>query len=316
MSYFVFTNSGYVQFLCDQHPEIIDDALLEDHMSYTAELIKKLKITTQPIEVSNSQAADILHGQCNMSQRSYKNLKKILKESNIHLPKYEAVIKFRDNLDVGNINLNNCCNDCYSATTSLQETLQLIASSDMFKRFEFKSLDQQQRLATFLKTRNNDLFKTFDPEKRTIFLRQTGDNFRACAKMPTEQVSVAILNVSQMVNNPYCQYINGLWKGSETREGVEYHMKVYLKDLDKVSKEGVDLMIDNQLEHFNVLLFLVTDIGLLEKILGKCSSTSLYGCFWCDKVKNDWDNLYKPKGKQQSVKEMTTNGQKGKPHFY
>lgn len=81
-----FEISAYIQYLCDHHSEIVDDALLDDDILYTAELVKKLQVTTQPIEVGNSQAAEILHGQCNMSQRSYKNLRMILKENKIHLP--------------------------------------------------------------------------------------------------------------------------------------------------------------------------------------------------------------------------------------
>lgn len=84
--------------------------------------------------------------------------------------------------------------------------------------------------------------------------------------MLTEQISFSLLNVKQMVNNPYGQYINGLWRESETREGLEVHMGGHFQDLDKVKLNDVDLIVNGNREHFNVLLFLVTDIGLLEKV--------------------------------------------------
>ena len=49
-----------------------------------------------------------------------------------------------------------------------------------------------------------------DPNKRTIFLRETGDNFRGAARYPTEQTLYAILNMKMMLNNPYGQFISTL----------------------------------------------------------------------------------------------------------
>ena len=77
---------GYVTYLCENHPEIIDDGITES-MKFTADLVKKLKISTQPVVISTSQAAELLLGKCNMSQRSYKNLKRIMKENDVKFPK-------------------------------------------------------------------------------------------------------------------------------------------------------------------------------------------------------------------------------------
>lgn len=126
-----------MDYLCDNHPDILDGAIKEN-ISYSKNLAKKLKKSTLPIDVSDSQAAEILHGQCSMSQRSYKNLKRILKEENVKLPKYETVVKYRNDLNVG-----NCCDsNCFCATTSLKETLQMIMSSNAVEYLEFKT-DQQ-----------------------------------------------------------------------------------------------------------------------------------------------------------------------------
>ena len=196
------------------------------------------------------------------------------------------------------------------AVTSLHETLPHIVSSELFKKFEFKTVDEQQNLFRFLKERNSTLFKSLDPTKRTIFLRQTGDNFRACARLPTEQISFSILNIKTMVNNPYGQFINALWRGSESRNGLEIHIQDVLHELDKIAEEGIQLNVNGDVEHFNVIVFLVTDIGLLEKLLGKCSSTSMFGCFWCDKKKDDWDKPKRPEGKPQEIDDMLIDGNK------
>ena len=120
------------------------------------------------------------------------------------------------------------------------------------------------------------------------------------------------MNVQSMVNNPYGQSINGLWRGSENRKELEIHIMKYFKELYDVAVNGIDLIVDGNIEQFNVVFILVTYIGLLEKLLGKCSSTAKYGCFWCDKTKNDWDSLLKiNKGKQQMIKDMVIDGNKG-----
>ena len=69
---------------------IIDDAI-DSSPTYLQHIIEKLGISTQPITINEHNAASLLMGKCNMSQRSYKNLKKILKAQNAFLPRYEKV---------------------------------------------------------------------------------------------------------------------------------------------------------------------------------------------------------------------------------
>lgn len=303
-------NPGYVTFLCNTYPEIIEEGII-DSEEFTHDIIKKLKISTQPVKVDIEQAAEFLLGKCNMSQRSYKSLKKILQQENVILPKYEDTVNYCKELNVGNILFGcNECEKCMCSVTSLTETLQHIVSSKLFDLFEFKNEEETHKIYGFLKEKNPDLFKSFDPKKRTIFLRQTGDNFRACAKMPTEQISFSVLNIRSMINNPYGQFINCLWRGSESRDGLQIHVSDHFKALDEVAGKGIELLVNNEIEHFNVVIFLVTDIGLLEKILGKCSSISKFGCFWCDQQKDDWNIPGKSKGKLQSITDMISNGNK------
>ena len=49
-----------------------------------------------------------------------------------------------------------------------------------------------------------------------------------------------------------------------------------------------------------------------EHFLGKCSSTSMYGCYYCKKSISDWDkDICLPSG-LQSIDEMVTLGQKAR----
>ena len=125
-------------------------------------------------------------------------------------------------------------------------------------------------------------------KKRTLCLRQTGVNFCAAAKMPTEKVSLPVLSRKEVSRSPYGQYIDCLWRGVQSRENFLIHVKPYFQEQDKVAKDGIYLLVDGKKEHFNVIVFLMADIGLLEKMLGKCTSTSTFGSFWCNQSKSDW----------------------------
>ena len=134
---------------------------------------------------------------------------------------------------------------------------------------EFYPQDKQEQLFTYLKSQDLETYQFLQPSNETIFLRQTGDNFRASARMPTEQISFSILNLKQMVNNPYGQIINVLWRGQECRKGLNIHLKEYLEELHLVSKVGVDLIINGKLEYFNLVFFSGSRYWALGKITWK-----------------------------------------------
>ena len=71
--------------MCDTHPDIVDEGI-DASDAYVAYLISKLKLTCQPNELSEPDAASLLMGKCSLSQRAYKNLKCILKSKNVKLP--------------------------------------------------------------------------------------------------------------------------------------------------------------------------------------------------------------------------------------
>ena len=121
-------------------------------------------------------------------------MRAILKSNNVVVPSYNEVRSYCDNLHVGTIidihsnNTPEC--PCMGVKTNLRETLQLIVSTEkLFKLFHFPTETQQEKLFGFLKRKDRNLYKNMDQSRRTIFIRDTGDNFRASAKMPTEQTS-------------------------------------------------------------------------------------------------------------------------------
>ena len=100
-------------------------------------VIEKLGISTQPITINEHDAASLLMGKCNMSQRSYKNLKKILKAQNAFLPRYEKVKIYIQNLDVGMLHCENNHSNCMSVQSDLENTLQHIMESKLGNKVEF-----------------------------------------------------------------------------------------------------------------------------------------------------------------------------------
>ena len=296
--------------MCENYPEILDDGI-EESPSYMQHLVEKLKITTQPVFVSEHDAASLLMGKCNLSQRAYKNLRKVLQSRNVNLPRYETVVAYIKNINTGKvIKVDDQCDNCMCASTSLQDTLQKIMDSELYCLTSFLDVPQQRHFLKHLKERDSDLYSSLQIERRTLFLRQTGDNFRAAARYPTEQVSFSVLNMMKMVNSPHGQFINCLWRGSESREGLLLHLSAYLADLENVVKNGIQLSVNGVLETFNVVVFVCTDLGFMEKLLGKCSTTSMFGCFWCSKQLKSWSDDRHDIAKPQTIREMVNNGEK------
>ena len=86
--------------------------------------------------------------------------------------------------------------------TNLIETPQMMINSDRYM-LDFPTYDQQNKLFEFLKEHDPSTYNALDSGKRILFLPKTGNNFRASAKMPTEQVSVLILNSISIIGSPY-----------------------------------------------------------------------------------------------------------------
>ena len=110
----------------------------------------------------------------------------------------------------------------------------------------------------------------------------TGDNFRAARKLYTEQVSFSILNVKELLNSPYGQFVCIIYRGKETREDIEKYSRMYHDEITEMLADGADFVNPSGiLESFNVIPFLCADLSFLKDLLGKCSCTSMYGCLFC-----------------------------------
>ena len=147
-----------------EYPEVTDDALDEsDH--YFLHVVKNLKLKLKPISLDCKETAGLMMGRCELSQRSYKVLKKILGNNRVIIPSYDKVRNYCINLDTGPINSThepdlNCM--CMSYGCEMNDTLQRIASTEaLFKCFRFPTTLQQEKLANFLKSENKDLYKSF-----------------------------------------------------------------------------------------------------------------------------------------------------------
>lgn len=293
--------------------DVIDDAL-ENSESYTKHFINTMKLSTQPIELGCHETAEMLVGKCDLSQRGFKNLRKILLKNNVKIPVYDIVRKFIANLNVGEINNIHTEGDtsckCMGVKTKVLETLQkIVTTPKLFSKFRFPEKEVNFKIVKYLQEKDPLLYKNLNGDRRTIFIRATGDNFRASAKMPTEQTSFSILNMLEFTNSPYGQYVSTLWRGSESREMIESHVTEHFNELTNLVKYGVELELEeNMAELFNVVCFLVTDLCFLKDVIGQCQCTSLYGCYHC-KLKNvDWISKSLKIGQPKSLEEISRNG--------
>lgn len=315
-----FTSSNdvqsYIVYLCQNDPSLVTSAI-EDCGSYLDEFVSKLEITG-PRHLSLHNSAEFLIGKTRLSQREYIAASKTLKKANVYLSPYAAVAKYVSELDVGVINLHKHCVDfeyegldCICSSAEFKDTLErVISTKELFQKFEFPTQEQQTNLFAYLKKEDPKLYEKVDPCKRTLFLRETGDNFRGSANQPTEQMSFNILNLTKLINSPYGQFLISIWRGPETRNYIEAHVKGHYADVMSAVRNGLTLKLaDDTMETFNIITILVTDLGHLKESLGKCLCTSIFGCYWCKKNMQDWDNKKPTTSPLQKISDMVKMGQ-------
>ena len=164
-------------------------------------------------------------------------------------------------------------------------------SPHWFPKMKFLNISKSHRLFSFLKKYSPDLYGHLDSTKRTLFLRVTGDNFRAACKYTTEQMSFSVLNVEELLHSPYGQFISFLWRGCEHRENLIRHGSKFYHQLKGLLINGAELTLPNgEREEMNVIPIMCADLGYMKEILGKCLSTSKYGCYYCKKPLKEWDS--------------------------
>lgn len=310
---------SYIQYLCQNDPDLVASAIEESELCNDI-LCKLTKPSPRIISIHDS--AELLLGRTSLTQREYIAAKKVLVNGNVHLAKYEDVVKYSAELDIGSVILHACDYhdqneapeklDCMCATTDFVDTMQRIVSNRLlFSKFDFPSVEQQDRLFKHLKSERPELYKSLDPKKRTLYLRETGDNFRAGARQPTEQMSFSLLNITELINSPNGQFLSAIWRGPESRQFITAHMKVHYKDATDAVQKGLTLLMeDGSKETFNVVIVFVADLGHLKETLGKCLCTSQYGCYWCKKKITDWDKSNPTTSSPQTIKEMIDWGEK------
>ena len=75
-------------------------------------------------------------------------------------------------------------------------------------------------------------------------------------------------------------------------------------------KTGVKLLVGSEEQQFNVVVFVVADLGFLKDVLGHASSTATFGCLHCDCPQQSWSNSSAPKGNPKTVVGMASRGLK------
>ncbi|XP_066914971.1 uncharacterized protein [Clytia hemisphaerica] len=307
---------SFVQHLIVNCPDIIDSALdLEFHEKALCRIVSKLNLHTLPKTLDEKDTAEMLIGKADISQRGYGNIRNILAAKSVKIPSYTNVKQYVNKLNVGKIvpihheNESTC--NCMGYFCTVKETLQMILSCpSLYSKMIFFSIEQCNAIKEFIISKDAELYKNFDSTRRTIIIRDTGDNFRASSKYPTEQTSFSILNIEELVTCPYGQFISTLWRGKESRETLQLHVSKIYEELTHLVKNGVKLKIDNAEEHFNIIVISVADLSFTKEVLGKCQCTHTFGCLHCELDNKQWCSLKPTKGTPQSYRKMITRGKK------
>ena len=303
---------SYVSFLIENHPQILDESINEN-AEYKKHLAQ-LMIKDPFVKLSREDSAALLVSKSSLTEREYKSVRDTLRKQNVTIASYEEVSDYIKSLDIGSLDVNSCdCNyKCMSCVSSVHDTLnKIMCSSFWYDKMQFMNFPNSCKLFDKLKEISSDLYGNLDPTRRTLFVRMTGDNFRAACKRPTEQISYSLLNNASMLHSPYGQFISSLWGGSENRKNIESHTHDYHMEMKNLLKYGGQFTLPNgESEIFNVIPIVCADLGFIKDILGKCSTAGLYGCYYCKKSIVDWD-IPNKKADVQTMSQMMFNGKKG-----
>ena len=108
-------------------------------------------------------------------------MKEILSKQKVKIAAHSKVRDYIKTLDIEELNQQFCGCDggCMSSgAESVLETLTILMKY-WFPKRKFLNISESHRLFSFLKEYSPDLYGQLDYTKRTLFLRVTGDNFRA-----------------------------------------------------------------------------------------------------------------------------------------
>jgi len=304
---------AYITWLTEHHPALLDEAL-EDAVPYCDRLTEHLAVRAS-IKLSEAESAELLLGRAQLSQRAYKALKKSLKKKKVYLASYKKTMQFVDQLKIGSI--SGSCGDrdqCMCALTDFSETIKLIFSrAELYQEMRFPSPEQQKRVLEQLHSKYPALYSNTVRERmnhRTIFIRETGDNFRAAGRQQTEQDYFTILNLQQLITSPSGQFVNGIWRGQEGRAMLEKHLSATYCQMDNCVRNGITVTLpDGRVETFNVVVFYIADYSHKKEVLGRVAVNGKYGCIHCKKPIDQWGKLTPP-AQVLTTKEMVDLGAK------
>ena len=182
---------------------------LENARTYCAELIEHLSTSQAKMVLTVAESAELLLGKASLSCCAYKGLKKVLKAKNVHLASCKETPTYVNNLETCKVSSHQCVlpRSCMCATADFTETMKLVlACKELVDAMTFADVDQNRRLLKLvydkyllklLYDKYPALYTdTFHQccENRTLFIRETGENFCAAGKKKTEQDSFNILN--------------------------------------------------------------------------------------------------------------------------
>ena len=145
----------------------------------------------------------------------------------------------------------------------------------------------QAKLFELLKEKDRQLYSGLRTDCKTLFIRQSGDNYRSF-RMPTQQMSFSVLNLKKLVGSPFGQVISGIWRGQECRHLISVHCLELFEELDTMARNGIDINCDGVETHFNVIVLYVADLSHMGYVLGRAGLTAKYGCWRCKKEQGKW----------------------------
>ena len=305
----------YIRWLVRHHHDLMSDAIDTDGAESFCEKLTETLLTRATITLSEMESAELLFGRASLSQRAYKALKKSLSQKGVILAAYDKNVKLMQNLPIGSVSVD--CGDhpgCMCAVADFQETMQHIFScKPLVDEMKFPEPAQQAHLFQQLHSSFPDLYEQIlkeRPNNRTIFIRETGDNFRSAGRQQTEQDSFTLLNLRQLITSPTGQFVNGLWRGPETRDLIERHMHATFASMEKCVRNGLTVTLpDGTVETFNVVLFYIADYGHKKEVLGRASVSGKFGCPHCKKPISQWGKITPPAATYTlPTSEMIRNG--------
>ena len=140
------------------YPDLVDEAI-DSTPEYATHLMEKLEKQPGPAMITAAECGELLSGEHSLSERSYKNTRRILQSKNVHLVTYDSAHIGESNAD---------CTQCF--TLHLKDTLQrVVCVSELFDYRKFRTPDQQQHLFAQLQQRRPDIYANFDATYRTTF---------------------------------------------------------------------------------------------------------------------------------------------------